>query len=265
MTVWGFFSFIIDFLSPDGCLLCGRALRDREGTEGLTIPPGWPPWTHSFLSTNFSLVLCRHIHVEAAVLCPPCWLSLEPAFSQSRIYINGTAIPLVTPFFTSDGLLSLIHFLKFSGGRTVIPPLSWFMAQALRMNLRTSTSPPPLVVPVPLHPSRERKRGYNQAALLGTSVAKQLDLDFGPAVLLRKRNTKRQARLDPAERAENVRDAFKLSQRRCAARDVVLVDDLVTTGETIKACMTALLENAPSTVTVLAAGRVRSLYPDLHV
>lgn len=263
--MWGFFSFIIDFLSPDGCLLCGRALRDREGAEGLAIPPGWPPWTHSFLSTNFSLLLYRHIHVEAAALCPACWLSLEPARSQSRIYISSTAIPLVTPFFTSDGLLSLIHFLKFSGGKRVIPPLSWFMAQALRMNLRTSTSSPPLVVPVPLHPSRERKRGYNQAALLGTSVAKQLGMDFGPAVLLRKRNTRRQARLDTSERAENVKEAFKLSQRQCMARDVVLVDDLVTTGETIKACMSALLEDAPSTVTVLAVGRVRSLYPDLHI
>ena len=259
-------SFIVDLLFPEDCLLCGRAPGDGDGALGCIIPPRWPPWVSTFFSRNFSLNLFRNIHVQATVLCPACWLSLEPAFSQSRIRIDGEAIPLISPFFTNDSLLSLIHALKFSGGRRVVPPVSWFMAQALRFNLNRSTTATPLVVPVPLHPSRERGRGYNQAALLGKSVAVELDLDFNPAVLLRKRRTKRQAQLDPPERVENVKDAFELSQRRCvAARDIVLVDDLVTSGETVRACIPVLYDGAPSSVTILAAGRVSSLYPDSYV
>jgi ComF family protein len=279
-----FLTFVLSILFPGACLRCGASLPSADSMPHVVIPQGWPRETLDFLRRDFSIPICRNLRIPARILCSSCWLSLEYVSSSTLVSAGlgvvdsdpladsvlpsirqsgkgADTVPLVSPFFTNDTLLELIRFLKFSSGKTAVPSLSWWMAQALSRYLHEIESYvtlSPLVIPVPLHPSRERKRGYNQAALLAEIIARRLDLEFCSAALERTRKTKSQASLDSSMRAGNVSGAFRLSQGvSIEAKDVILVDDLVTTGETVKACMTALREGFPRSIIALSAGRVK--------
>ncbi|MBI5729269.1 MAG: ComF family protein [Candidatus Magasanikbacteria bacterium] len=110
------------------------------------------------------------------------------------------------------------------------------------------------VVPVPLYSRRERERGYNQAKIIGRFLAGKLQLPFIPDTLKRVRATRQQARLSRLEREENVRGAF--ISRPAPSEDVILVDDVFTTGATMGECAAALKANGARRVFgfVLAKG-----------
>jgi ComF family protein len=217
-----------------------------------------------FLDSGLRMALCAGISVSADVLCPVCWSKLEPVTGEgflARPSVGAMNVPLVSPFHTNDELLALVRFLKFSGGRTAVPALGWWMAVALGDYLDKPAdrdSFDPVLVPVPLHPLREKTRGYNQAALLAHEVAGRLGLDVDSRILQRIRNTKSQSTLDREKRSENVNGAFGLDGGEFATgRTVILIDDLVTTGETARACIAALESASPRSIAVLAAGRAR--------
>ena len=103
------------------------------------------------------------------------------------------------------------------------------------------------VVPVPLHPLRHWKRGYNQAELIARGVAQAMGLPVGTKLLRRRRNTKTQTKLHGAEKTKNVQGAFAVDLHRAAdlqrqgIHHLLLVDDTLTTGATLAACATPLL------------------------
>ena len=217
-----------------------------------------------FLDSELRLPLFAGVSVSADVLCPGCWSRLEPARGEGRLArpsAGARDVPLVSPFHTNDELLALVRFLKFSGGRSAVPALGWWMAAALRDHLAgrpARNAYAPLLVPVPLHPKREKPRGYNQAALLAHEVAGRLGLDVDSRILLRIKNTKAQSTLDPEGRSKNVSGAFGLDRGESATgRNIILIDDLVTMGETARACIAALEGASPRSIAVLAAGRTK--------
>lgn len=93
--------------------------------------------------------------------------------------------------------------------------------------------PVTLVVPVPLHPTRRRERGYDQAHILAQTVAKSLDLPCAPQGLRRTRPTSQQATLDVGDRLRNVAGAFEGS-RLVEGESILLIDDVLTTGATLE-------------------------------
>ena len=99
-----------------------------------------------------------------------------------------------------------------------------------------------MLAPVPLHPRRERQRGYNQAHLLAREVGKLLDVPVAARALSRARNAPPQARsLSAADRKANVRDSFLCpNPSDVDGKTIVLMDDVCTTGATLDACATAL-------------------------
>jgi ComF family protein len=114
-----------------------------------------------------------------------------------------------------------------------------------------------LLVPVPLHPRRARQRGFNQSELLAAGISRRTGLPVAPRALLRKRDTPAQAGLSAAARRRNVAGAFVVRQAsRVRGRTVVLVDDVLTTGATTRACALALLQAGAGAVHVLTLARV---------
>ena len=114
-----------------------------------------------------------------------------------------------------------------------------------------------LLVPVPLHPTRERRRGYNQATLLARELGKSSGLAVAPA-LLRAVETRQQVGLSAAERAVNVRGAFTRSiGNDLAGQACILIDDVTTTGATLGACAEVLKGAGAGFVGALTVARDR--------
>jgi ComF family protein len=112
-----------------------------------------------------------------------------------------------------------------------------------------------VIVPVPLHPARERERGFNQAALLARSLAVRTGLPVKP-VLERIRYTTTQTAFDRAERMENLHNAFRLRRRQdVQGLRVLLVDDVLTTGSTLSECARVLKQARASSVYAATAAR----------
>jgi ComF family protein len=150
-----------------------------------------------------------------------------------------------------DGTLrAIVHALKYDGRRSLAGPLAVLLERHGGAVLNGAD----LVVPVPLHRSRTRARGFNQAA----EIARHLPLPMSLA-LRRVRATPSQTDLPAAKRHANVRDAFRVT-RRAAVRGavVVLIDDVSTTGATLDACARALVQAGAREVRALTAARVVS-------
>ncbi len=99
-----------------------------------------------------------------------------------------------------------------------------------------------LLIPVPAHWGRERRRGYNQAALLAEALAEHLGLPVRPGALRRVRATPSQVGLDHQARRANVRGAFQADPRWIAGKRAAVIDDVCTSGATIEACAEALYQ-----------------------
>lgn len=117
--------------------------------------------------------------------------------------------------------------------------------------------PMDIIVPVPLHTTRLRERGYNQAALLAREMARQVGLAVDERTLLRQRSTAPQVELDIEQRKENVHGAFRCSSDALAGRRVLLIDDVCTTGATLEACAVAVQEGGADCVWALTLARAR--------
>jgi competence protein ComFC len=99
-----------------------------------------------------------------------------------------------------------------------------------------------IIVPVPLHMSRLAERGYNQAQLLSEVLAKEAALPCSPEAVSRQRNTQSQVTLNAMERQINLQDAFQAHPQLVSNKNILLIDDVYTTGATLSACAQAILE-----------------------
>ena len=112
------------------------------------------------------------------------------------------------------------------------------------------------LIPVPLHLSRLRERGYNQSDLLAEGIAAELGIPCLKDALVRKKRTKTMSALDPERRLRNVERAFAVVERSTLeGQRIVLVDDVFTTGATVDACARVLREAGVAEVNVLTAVR----------
>lgn len=251
----GLFLFVSDLLFPGRCLACEKILRAPGTGTPLILPAGWPEETVEFLRIDFSYRILGPLSICARLLCPDCWLSLVPA--STAVFTGcGGMVPIITPFITDDLLLRVVKYLKFEYGRAAVVPLAWWIASALKRYSSGINSARTVILPVPLYRGRRTARGYNQAELLASEVASILSVRVETGVLKRTKKTKPQSKLQPDRREVNVEGAFTVSRPELIIdKDIILIDDLITTGETVKACIKALHESFLSPIMVLAAGR----------
>jgi len=128
---------------------------------------------------------------------------------------------------------------------------------------RALALPVDVLVPVPLHPARERRRGHNQARLLAAEMAPRLGLPMVEG-LARLRNTPAQVGLSRAQRLVNVRGAFCATDAAVTDKCVLLIDDVCTTGATLGACADALRRAGARSVWALTLARAVDTSPRAH-
>jgi ComF family protein len=119
---------------------------------------------------------------------------------------------------------------------------------------------PDLIIPVPLHPARLRKRGFNQSLVFCRKLFSRSKAKIDPLVLQRPQWTRPQTGLNGAERRRNVRNAFQVKKpEKIKNKRILLVDDVFTTGSTVNECAMILLKNKAAEVEVFTFARVADL------
>jgi ComF family protein len=189
-------------------------------------------------------------HPTHGPVCDRCWRAIRAlppsAFQVSSVIDRAQAIGA-----HEDVLRSIVHSLKYDGRRSLARPLGSLIRERCRWVLDGAD----LLVPVPLHSSRMRTRGFNQAL----DLARSLDLPVARAIR-RVRATESQTGLSADERRRNIRGAFAGSRLRWRAskvdgRVVVLVDDVSTTGATLDECARVLSTMGAREVRAVTAAR----------
>jgi len=260
----GFVSFILELLFPARCVVCDERVDEHQ--SGVLVPPGWPDETIDYIFYSGKFLVDTYTFPPSKVICQKCLFDLEPADRLYSVLLQNVKfereLHIVSPFYINDTLLALVHALKFSGVRVVSAFLSWWMHLSLKkyielcgINVRDL-----IVIPVPLHRSRIRERGYNQSELIARGIANMLGVNVSKDIMVRRKKTKKQSKLSHIDRTLNVEGAFELvDSTSIGDRVPVLVDDLVTTGSTVLSCAEALSPLNPSVVIVICAGRSRTL------
>jgi ComF family protein len=221
---------LLDLLFPPRCVGCREAgsllcARCRDEFE-LVEPPLCP---HCGRPSN---------NDRLCLLCQRDPLQIDGV--RSMAYFDGT-------------LREAIHSFKYHNLQDLAIPLGKLMGDYWEK----SPLPAEIIVPVPLHKDRLRERGYNQAALLARELGKSIGLPVSENSLVRVRATRPQVELGAQERKENVSDAFHCSNIELKEKQVLLIDDVCTTGATLEACSIALRQVGARSVWAFTLARVR--------
>ena len=144
-------------------------------------------------------------------------------------------------WFYEDGMMALIPRMKYRNRPTLTKVFAGIAVARLQVSLQailaSVENDTPVLVPVPLHPRRQRERGFNQSLLIARVFGAAWHLETLPHALRRTRFTPSQAKLDAAARAQNVRTVFAPARaKKLEGRTVFLVDDVITTGATVSGC-----------------------------
>jgi competence protein ComFC len=223
---------------PSACTICSASIGlhdypcpDCEAKLSRIVPPFCAKCSEPFdgaITTTFSCANCAHrvIYFDTAV---------------SAYRSRGIARHVILNFKYGKQ----IH-LRHLVGRWLIAALDDPRLRDRRFDA---------IVPVPLHPARQRERGFNQVALLAECPGPHLGVPVRPA-LQRVRFTTTQTAFDRTERIQNLRHAFRLRKKADVRKlDVLLIDDVLTTGSTLSECARVLKENGARSVYAATAAR----------
>ncbi len=219
---------------PACCTLCGA-----EGDDGLDLCRG-----------------CRDELPFNRQACPRCALPLPDAVPEDALCGQCQRAPpkfdrCYIPLCYGYPLDHLISHFKFRGKLAEGRLLSGLVGDFL---VQQSCELPELIIPVPLHASRLRERGFNQALELARPLGRCFERPVERRIVIRNRPTPPQMELDKGARRKNVRGAFELTGQ-LRARHVAIIDDVVTTGSTVNELATVLRRGGAERVDVWAVAR----------
>ena len=218
---------LFDLIFPRTCAGCGR--------EG------------GYLCDECEATIPRLESPQCSACSAPSRLSLCAWCQSANQPFNG----ITAPYRWTGVVQELVYSLKYRNVRASAPRL----AELMTAHLADRSIAADVIAPVPLHPSRERDRGYNQSELLTREISKSTGIPMSKEALTRTRNTPPQVSMStPEERRKNVVGAFACVGD-VASKRVLLVDDVVTTGATVAECSAQLRNAGAASIWVLSLGR----------
>ncbi len=218
------FSSVFDLVYPQYCISCDEVLERQE----------------------------KHI-------CWACLTDLE--FTQNHYYSQNeitelliSEIPLRKAasfmIYKPDGILQQMIFqLKYRQNKDI----GTWLGQWMALELGQWMADMDCIVPVPIHEKRKEIRGYNQSEVIAKGIANKISISVDTKSLLKKKNNSSQTRKTKLERLENVQDVYHLQKdHKLKAKNILLLDDVITTGSTTLACIQEIYNNTkPSSISVL--------------
>jgi len=198
-------------------------------------------------------------------LCDRCARALVRVASSDHTmtvltgrFADARAVAAFFPlyYFEEHGVLQhVIHALKYEGMTDLGAIFGGMIGSALRSEPECRDVD--VIVPVPLHRQKERERGYNQSEWICRGIAGVMRRPVDTDIVRRRKDTRSQTKLTAAERLDNVREAFEVEDgagRRLRDANVLLIDDVITTGSTVHACATTLRAAGASRVVCASIG-----------
>jgi ComF family protein len=228
----------LEFFLPRMCLFCGVPVGEAAPVAVCPDCQGQIEWVESPLCSSCGLMFTARDGNDR--VCGDCRAD-PPPFSRARAaaLYQGPAAQAITRF-------------KFTRQMAYLPLMHHWLKRPPCLELVAAAD---LLVPVPLHPQRLKARGFNQSLLLAQAFPEK---PLAREALVRTRHTVPQVGLKPRERRDNVKGAFAVADpARVARQKVLLIDDLYTTGATVKECAKVLRQAGAPQVEVLTVARVR--------
>jgi len=185
------------------------------------------------------------------IICDTCYKELKKASNETKQKllkeINYAPIEQIfIGYEYSEKLKTLMHIYKYERFTT----LAYYFASSISRLIQYPDKID-LIIPVPLHPSKQRERGYNQSELIVKHLSELLNIEYQTDILIRKKNTVSQTTLNKNERIQNVNDAFMCS-KNAHNKTILIVDDVITTGSTLKACAECVFTNGAKNIQLAA-------------
>ena len=224
-------SFFQDFISliyPSTCAICGNSLFQNEDII-------CTPCQYHLPKTNFHLLKENKVS----------------KIFWGRVKIENAASYL---FFTKGSKVQrLIHQLKYKGKKQIGVKIGKLYAFELRKSKLYDEID--LIIPVPLHPKKQKKRGFNQSEYFGIGLSAGMKVEIKTDILIRTKASETQTRKSRFKRWENVNEIFDVNSKELLkCKHVLLVDDVITTGATIEACAQALHKIPDIKISVVSIG-----------
>lgn len=228
-----------DIIFPPQCMACAAILIEKKA---------------AFCDECYSQI--KFIH---SPLCSQCGHPFSEPGSNN--HICGDCLISRPAFFTARAmgkyekvLMDVIHRFKYGGKISLGERLGELMAE--RAYPEFVIADYSLIIPVPLHPRRLRQRGFNQAVILAREISRRFSMDLDFLSLKRVVFTEPQVGLGRDMREQNIKGAFDITESgRIKGKSIILVDDVYTTGSTVKECARILMKNKAEKVAVLTLAR----------
>lgn len=227
-----------------------------------------PTWKQNFnnflnLFLQSSCLLCQR--TTSGEFCPYCIKQLKNCQHGDPTALWQQAIPVFGWGVYGGIVKRAIAVMKYENQPQIARPLGQWLGEAWLLSNVSKSKPHPVVVPIPLHPNKQKKRGYNQAALIAESFCQTTGLKLLANGLKRVQETEAQFGLSASQRESNLASAFTLGTELHSRRinvPILLVDDIYTTGATLRSAVQTLNQDG---IPVLGLAAVTTAVKDKYL
>ena len=202
---------------------------------------------------NYTCMACKDEIQNSSnpYLCPKCMATL-PIMPE----IQTTHF---SPFVYQEPIRNMILQLKYNSNGNIAKALAPYLVAVFLKEIKPKITKAPIIVPVPLHRSRQRERGYNQSELIAQEITTYLKFPVINNLISRIKKTNIQKHMDTETRMKNMRGAFEITPNTTVSltnHDILLVDDVYTTGATTNECAAVLRANGAQNIYILTIASV---------